>query len=298
MALPSLDDSDDFVNVLYLGEPGSGKTTAAAHMAKLGHIIAIDAESGIKRKPLRKLGVPTENIHPYRVSSYADLDTLYWQVKAMLDEDPYSVAGVTFDSFTEIQKKLLESIVKERHDRAVAKAQKIGYEINDDEFETDRDEWGKMTEMCRRVCRRFRDLPCHTAFVCLPKREVDNDGVFYRPALTPAFASDLTGYVDLVIHTVEAEDTDPDDPTRYVGITRNIGKYRGKDRHGATPASLCSPTFDRVVQYVEAEHGEMDNDPVQALLYERLGHKKAAAAAQKQETPTGDEAKTTEETPS
>lgn len=246
MGLPSLDEVDEYVNAMYFGESGSGKTTAAAHMAKFGPVIYVNAEAGIKAKPLRRLGVPVENIHPYGVQSYSDLDKLYWQVKAQLEENPASIAGVVFDSMTEIQKKLVESIVEDRH----ARRSKSG--MDDDEFAVDRDEYGRMTEMVRRVSRRFRDLPCHTAFVCLAKRDVDNDGVFYRPALTPAFATDLVGYVDIAAFVAQGGG-DEDDRSRYTGITRPIGKFRGKDRYNATPPTMANPTFDRIVEYVESE---------------------------------------------
>lgn len=246
MPIPSLDEIQEFVNVMYFGESGSGKTTAAAHMAKFGPVVYVNAEAGIKAKPLRKLGVDIKNIRPYSIESYNDLDKLYWQTKAELEKKPGSIAGVVFDSMTEIQKKLVESIVSERH----AKRVKSGME--DDEFFTDRDEYGRMTEMVRRVSRRFRDLPCHTAFVCLDKRDTDNDGVYYRPALTPAFANDLMGYVDIAAYIAQGGG-DEDDRSRYTGITRPIGKYRGKDRYNATPPMMANPTFDRVVEYVESE---------------------------------------------
>lgn len=271
MPLPSLDDTEEFVNVLYFGDPGSGKTTDAMHMAKLGHIIVVDAEAGIKKRPLRQLEVPTSNIHPYKVASYEDLDNLYWEVKGQLDEDPGSVAGVVFDSMTEIQKKLIESIVGERHAKAVKIAQRSGASVSDDEFFVDRDEYGKMTEMVRRISRRFRDLPCHTAFVCLAKRDVDNDGVFYRPALTPAFQGDLMGYVDIAVYTDQGEGEE-DDRSRYVGLTRPHGKYRGKDRYGATPPVMPNPTFDRIVSYVEDEDGTFaDSDEYMKAMRVRLG---------------------------
>lgn len=245
MALPTLDDVEEYVNAMYFGESGSGKTTAAAHMAKFGPVVYVNAEAGLKAKPLRRLGVPTANIRPYKVICYADLDKLYWQTKAQLEAEPGSVVGIVFDSTTEIQKTLIDSIVSERH----AKRTKSGME--DDEFFTDRDEYGRMTEMMRRICRRFRDLPCHTAFVCLAKRDVDNDGVFYRPALTPAFAGDLMGYVDIAVYC-GVGDGDEDDRSRYTGITRPIGKFRGKDRYNAVPPVMANPTFDRLVEYVDS----------------------------------------------
>lgn len=267
MPLPSLDEVEEYTNVMFFGESGSGKTTDAAHMAMLGPIVYVNAEAGIKAKPLRKLGVPTSNIHPYSIQSYADLDHLYWETKRRLDQEPGSLAGVVFDSMTEIQKKLVESIVDERH----AKRTRSGME--DDEFFTDRDEYGRMTEMVRRVSRRFRDLPCHTAFVCLAKRDVDNDGVYYRPALTPAFAADLMGYVDIAVYVGQVEG-DEDDRSRFTGVTRPVGKYRGKDRYSATPPTMANPTFDRIVEYVESDHSDWrdhaSTDPFQLAREQRL----------------------------
>lgn len=253
--LVPLDEYEEFVNALYFGEAGSGKTTAATSMAKLGEgvIIYVDAEAGLKVQPMRRLGIPTKGIMRYKVETFDDLQKLYWEVKAKLDEAPGSVLGIVFDSFTEIQKKLLEGITGARYAKSVAQAQRGGFEVKDDPFETDRDEWGKMTEMCRRVARQFRDLECHTVFVCLERRDVDKEGdgsIFYRPALTPAFATDLMGYVDVALYMQQEDVEDLDDFSRFVAVTRPIGRYRGKDRYGMLPPSFPNPTFDRVVNFV------------------------------------------------
>ena len=273
MPLPTLSDSEEFVNTLWYGRGGIGKSTDAIHLAMLGRVILIDAESGVKKRPLRRLGIPVDNIHPYKVENYADLDRLYWSVKQMLDEDPDSIAGVVFDSVTEIQKKLIEDIVTTRYNKKTAAG------MMDDPFAVERDEWGTMTEQLRRICRRFRDLPCHTAFVCLEKREVDNDGAFYRPALTPAFASDLVGYVDVVVYTDQSTGvTDPTDRSRYIGITQPMGKFRGKDRHGILPPIMANPTADRIIAYINQDGDDMiDTDPFQIAFDERMALRQAAA---------------------
>lgn len=262
MALPSLADTEEYVNALYFGPGGSGKSTDAAHMAKLGHVIAIDCESGLKKRPLRRMGVPVENIHPYKVTNFQEMWKLTGQVESQLIEKPGSVAGLVIDSFTELQKRFIEDIVDTRNAKRAAT-------MVVDPFEVDIKEQGKMTEMCRRVARRLRDLPCHVVFVCLDKREVDNEvgGVFYRPALTPAFATDLIGYVDAVFCTRQ-EDTEEDDLSRFVASTVPTGRFRGKDRYGVFPATFVNPTFDRVVQYVEQD-GEVDDDPYQAAYRQR-----------------------------
>lgn len=272
--LKSLDDLDEYINVLYFGDPGSGKTTDVMHMAKLGRVIVVDAEAGIKKRPLRRLGIPTENIYPYTVRCYDDLDKLYWQTKAQLDREPGSIVGTVFDSVTEIQKVLLEAIVKERHDKLQAAAARGKFEVKSDEFEIDRDEYGRMTEQLRRVTRRFRDLPCHTAFVTLARRDVDKEGsgeIYYRPSLTPAFANDLMGYVDIAAY-VQQSDGDPDDLSRFTAVTRPIGKFRGKDRFGATPEIMPNPTFDRILDYVNADDPEefAANDPFVAARQARI----------------------------
>ena len=273
-ALESLEDAEEWVNVLFYGEPGSGKTTDAASMAKLGGtIVYIDAEAGLKVQPMKRLKIPTTRILRYRVETFDDFQNLYWQLKAKLEEQAARIAqakkdgeeisaeerakfiiGVVFDSMTEIQKKLLEGLTNARYQKSKAQAERAGMVNQDDPFVTDRDEWGRMTEMCRRVTREFRDLECHTAFVCLDRREVDKEnsegGVFYRPALTPAFATDLMGYVDVVIYTGREQVDDPTDPSQFVGVTTATGKYRGKDRYGVLPAAFPNPTFDRVVKFV------------------------------------------------
>ena len=48
----SLDDHPEPVNALYYGREGTGKTTAAAHLANRGRVLYINAEAGLKRQPL------------------------------------------------------------------------------------------------------------------------------------------------------------------------------------------------------------------------------------------------------
>jgi hypothetical protein len=77
----TLDDEAEYLNILYYGDPGSGKTSAAAAMAHLGIVYLVDVESGAKKRPLRKLGIPTSRIRPVRVGCYKDLDQFYWHSK-------------------------------------------------------------------------------------------------------------------------------------------------------------------------------------------------------------------------
>lgn len=252
MTRATLSEIRDPVNILYYGNPGSGKTTALAHMAKLGRVIHIDSESGLKGKPLQALGVPIERIELHRDISYQALESLFWDIKSDLDSDPDAYAGVIWDSITETQKIMLEAVVH----RAVEKANNKGMER--DEFFVDRSDWGVITEQMRRLIRMFRDLPCHTGWSALERRDQDDDGtVKYGPALSPAVQTDLMGYVDLICHT---DAVLIDNESFFVGQFRTEGKYQAKDRLGPMPNKMVTPTVDRVIAYYEGTIDE-SNDP-------------------------------------
>jgi hypothetical protein len=92
---------------------------------------------------------------------------------------------------------------------------------------------------------------------------VDPDGrVVYMPAVTPGLQNDLIGWVDVVCHTdtiiVEGEEV-------YMGLFRNRGKFRGKDRFKVIPRQLVDPTFDRILQYVDGELVLDDDEKMQEL---------------------------------
>lgn len=251
----SLADVDERVNVLFYGEAGRGKTTALAGAAKLGKVLYIDSESGLKGKPLERLGIPTKNIVPFTDISFGPLEALLMDLQERLTKDPTALSAVIWDSITETQKILLEKTARDE----VGKAARAHREM--DPFMIDRSWWGKNTEMMRRLIRKFRDLPVHSGWAALERRDQDADGaVKYGPAVTPALSTDLTGYADIVIytnvHTI-------DDTDFYIGITRPFGKYIAKDRFGMLPRAMVDPSFDRIIAYIHEEITE-DDDQLQA----------------------------------
>ena len=270
----TLDEMAEYLNILYYGEPGSGKTSAAASMAHLGLVYLVDVESGAKVRPLRKLGVPTKNIRPVRVSSYRDLDQFYWFLKQRLEEDPEAVAGVIFDSITEIHDQLIREQVDVRHAKAVrkvtnAKTGELLQDVDDNEFLVELPERGIVTEQLRTLTRRFRDLPCHVAIVAGAKREVDpnGEGVVYLPQLPPKFGAQLRGFVDVVAYTVKVPEIE--DASGYLGVFRDTGRYKGKDRLGALPPVVAYPSFDRVASII-FEELELESDPVHGEYLDRV----------------------------
>jgi AAA domain len=272
----SLNDQREFVKALWYGDGGTGKTTAMASLAHLGEVIYIDAEAGLKRLPLRNLGIPIENIRPIELTSTAEvscfdfLEALWWRLKSEFEQGRGPV-GVLFDSMTEIQKKLLDDIVRKASEKAEARGMErtVGA--------VQRDEWGQNTEQMRQLARKFRDLPCHVGFACLSRRDVDDDGsVTLGPALTPAFAADIYGYCDVVLATLPVEVIDKQEV--YSARTRRQGKYQAKDRFGVLPARLPSPSFDRLIAYVQEEITR-ETDPALAVVREARAASRPPAPA-------------------
>jgi len=259
----TLADQEDVVKILYYGEQGTGKTLDLATLGRRGPVIFVNAEGGLKRRPLRIFDVPAENIWLEPATSYEQLEALYWKLRRQFEQqDPGAPVGIIFDSLTEITTVLTEVQVMRRVHGVKEKADQLGV-IPDSEkmnpFKTHLDDYGVMTQQMRHLARRFRDLPMHTGFSALSKRDVDvsngdaGDAVTYRPQLTPAFGNDIRGYVDIVIATKVAADG------RWVGITKPRFGLMGKDRFGILPVTMVDPTFDRVIAVVNEE---LDPDEV------------------------------------
>ena len=267
--LSSLEEEDQHTSILYYGEGGTGKTTNCASMANLGRVLYINAESGLRKRRLRDLGIATQNIVPYpKTGQDLDFDHLerwFWKLRSDLDRDPDSWAGVVFDSMTEITRSLLEAIITYQYQRSVelGKARLRDTKPEDivNRYFADQGDYGIMGEQIRQLVRQFRDLPCHFAMTALQRREEDKEDltVVYQPAVIPSLQNDLIGIVDMVCHTDARIIGGVDE---YHGRFRPHGKFRGKDRDGVFPTKgIVYPTFERVLAYVDGEM-QPDTDPL------------------------------------
>lgn len=276
--MAKLADMQDHVNIIYYGDGGTGKTTDLAHMANLpgdAPLLYINAEGGIKARPLRQLGIPIDRIEvwpdPGEEITFESLEALHIKILGDLTKDPGSWVGVTWDSVTELTAAVLRETVEE----AISKAESKGKQR--DRFFTDISDYGQMTDKMRLLARRFRDLPCHFGISALERRDQDDDGqVRYGPDTTPKLANDLFGYVDIVCHTTTQIVAGEQE---WIGEFTPVGKYRAKDRLGGMPAKLMKPTFDRILAYTNGEMTK-DTDPVVEAARERATAMDPEAAAE------------------
>ncbi len=263
----TLEDKEEHLNVLLFGREGSGKTTAACTMANLGYgkVLVVNAEGGLKKNTLKRRGIDVSRIvlwpNTGEPITHSGLVEAYDVIKADLEKDSKSWAGVIFDSATEIVPALVDQVAQDRMNKSAKQGRPIE---GIDAFFTDRSDYGTMSKMFRDVLRKYRDLPVHFVVTALERRDVDDDTgkVHYGPAVTPSIQSDLLGYVDIVMACSAA---DEDEGLPFRALTRSAGKYRGKDRLGVLPKVLVEPSMERVLQYEDGTLTE-ENDPKQKEL--------------------------------
>lgn len=285
----SLDDVDEYYKLLYYANPGDGKTTAIAAMARRGHVVYIPSDPGLKPKALKRQGIPIENIEPWYDVSYDGLIELHENLLRRTASGE-KIFGLCWDTCTE----QIRVFVREAVEAGVIKAEKIGKLRS--EFDVYVEDYGIVTEQMRKLLRLFHGLPMHLAIACHVRRTVDDDGsVSYGPGLTPAVAADMVGYMDCIIH-LRTTDFGDDEP-EFSGLTRPSGKWQAKDRYGLLPKNMIDPSFDRVLDYLD-EKIVKEEDPLQiAARARRAKQTDGKAAADKTNGEAPATAKTTKEEP-
>jgi hypothetical protein len=269
----SLAEQAEVIRVMWYSDPGKGKSTNIASMAKLGRYIHIDPEKRLKAAPLRRLGIPVENIEPFTDVSYEKLEQLSFDVAERLSKGE-EIVGIGWDAAGETARQFTQTLV----DKAVVRANAANKpRLNP--YSTEIGDYGDMTEQMRRILRRFRDLNIHLAIAAHVDRSTDEEGgVLVAPAFTPAVYKDMMGYMDLVMHCrvelIEGEE-------EYSALCRHGGRWITKDALGVMPRVLINPTFDRVMQYVNGTLTSK-NDPIQQAgkaARERMAEEAAKAAS-------------------
>lgn len=266
----SLDEGQDYLNLLWYGPEGVGKTTAALRAADHGRVLAVTAEGGLKRRALAKQGINVENVVIWPQPGQEDdltrenLEALGHKIRDDLREDPDAWYAVVWDSGSAIGDRILRQVVAAEVAKDQAKPAHLRKDTRADVFFTDRSDYGTMTSQFVPLIHQFRDLQCHFLVTALERRDVDEDTgqVMYGPVFTPAVSSEARASADIVLRVSQEEN---DGQMVVVAATRPNPRYRAKDRFDATPVRMADPGFGRILQYVEGDLDE-STDPIQGTL--------------------------------
>lgn len=268
------EEHPDNLSVLYFGREGSTKTTSGAAMANLcpegSKILVVNAEGGLKVKPLQKLGIDTSKLNIYPrpeqnqpTLSFPELKAVFRRIAAELHADPNAWFGTIWDSTSRLASNLLDESAANRVRKLKRRAQQAGRPEDDvNEWFTDRDDYGVMTKKVRTLLHEFHALNCHWVGTALMRRDIDEDTKkpMYGPAVNAALADTLLGDPDVVIAMVGEDELGP--PR---GLTRGNTRYRAKDRFHVLPRVMAVPTFERITAYYEGQLVE-EEDPEQKAL--------------------------------
>ena len=272
-----MDDADEWYRILFFGVEGTGKTTDVAMVTRIvpNRVLMINAEAGAKKTALARHGVDTSRIALYppkgQPLTFEGLERLFYRVQADLEADPDSWGAIAWDSITAIYQKLLDDVIEadiRKTAEILQRANKgrggrAGNITMRGRFETDRDDYAEMSNQVRLLLRKYRSLHCHLLITALERRDEDKKkNVTIGPAVSPALATDLLGYMDAVIRTQVNEHG------VYFGRTQPTDEARGKDRLNALPVEMVDPTIERIHAYVSGELTE-DTDRAQRRLPDR-----------------------------
>lgn len=282
----TLADQDEFYRILWYGDPGTTKTTSIASAAKRGKIVYIDVDNGLKKKALRRFGIPLENIelaidHSRDEVTWGLLEKIHREVALRL-ADGEDIFAVAWDTTTKTADALLDPAVE----ASVVKSHRKGL-ADRTEFEIHLEDRGIVVAQMQKYLRRLHRLPCHLLLGAHQRRDVDKESsqVSIGPAMSPSVVTNFSGWMDCILHLSSTPfDNDPDliDGMEISALSRPEGVVTAKDRFGLLPKRLVNPTADRVIAYLD-EALTSDTDPVQRAARKRRGQAVAMIKASGQE---------------
>lgn len=224
------------VKMLVYGDPGVGKTVFSCSGDRT---IFIDVEGGSLSIQKR---IKAKKVARKRFDTFDEIE----EFVRGLREKGSKADTLVIDSITELQKKLMDSIVAQHPE--VKRPYGDGLTVGD---------WGYNTERMRRFIRMARDLDMNVIFTALAMDEKNEmtGAVKTLPKMSSKLSADVCGYVDIVGYLYVDNVTNEDGesvPVRRM-LVQPVGMYYAKDRSGALGNVIDNPTFPDIYNTIFGE---------------------------------------------
>lgn len=263
----TLAESTDYTKTLYYGPAKNGKTTYMAGAARLGKIVAIDTEgNGWLKAPLRKRGIPLENIIYRTATTYAEMENLYWDILRWITQDETDIVAVCIDHLSDLEKRFLrENTIRRQSNKVQHLKERSAIALMEqgvNPFLNEIGDYGVWTNQARHLMRLYRDLPCHVAFAAHTRLDLGKK----VPGLTEMFREELMGAMNF---NIGCDVLDLDGGPTFVGYAAKASGWMGGDRLDVLKPMVANPSLDRLIKLAS---GEIDiaNDPEQLALRAKL----------------------------
>lgn len=225
--ITDVDNHNPYLRVMIYGDPGVGKTVFTATAPSPLIIDIEDGAKSIKNHPALK-----DKVKALKFKSIPQVEALIQYLK---DDHPAfsEYETVTVDSFSDLQKRDLDNIVRE-----AAKT-----DASRDRYLPTGPDYNINTEHLRQFATDLRAIKKHIIITCHVKEEKDGvtGRILVRPNLTPKLAGTLAGMFDLVGYMSLTGSGENTVRTLQVHPTPSV---TAKTRLGSLPAVMENPTFD------------------------------------------------------